>query len=197
MIYLPDPQYNPVHAKELNTHTLLQKGTTISKFIKNTGKFYDYNNKSYNVRLQVAKHLYLHSEFMKVVNKPGGMFDKFRLVVSEGLYEKESGETVSSNSITSYRTTGKAIVYELYDQYGNLAVESTFDLVNYLRIASRYDKLILSYDTFTGNSLHASIIAIMPTLSANSSWNVTFKYDLETQYNNIKQSSNEIVEIRV
>lgn len=192
MIYLPDPQYNPVHAKELNTNTLLQKGTSISKFIKNTGKFYDYNKKPYNVRLQVAKHLYLQSEFLKVAQN-----DKFRLVVSEGLYEKESGESVTSNSITSYRTTGKAIVYELYDQYGNLAVESTFDLVNYLRIASRYEKLILSYDTFTGNSLHASIIAIMPTLSANSSWNITFKYDLETQYNNIKQSSNEIIEIRV
>jgi len=86
-------------------------------------------------------------------------------------------------------------VYELYDEYGNLATQSTFDFVNYLRTASRYDKLILAYDTFTGNKLHASIVAIMPSVSLT--WSVNFGYNLETQFNNKVQSTNELVEIRV
>jgi len=197
MIYLPDPQYNPVHAKELNTNTLLQKGISISKFIKNTGNFYDYNNKTYNWRLRVAKQLYLQAEFMRSVKKPGGMFENFRLVVSEGLYAFGPKEPYSASSLNGQRQYGEAIVYELYDQYGKLATDNTFDLVNYLRITSRYNKLILAYDNFTGNGLNASVIAIMPKVSLGTSWDLTFKYDLETQYNNITQSTNEIVEFRV
>lgn len=193
MIYLPDPQYNPlfVSDKELTTKTLLQKGITIGKFLKNTGSHFDYDNLLYSRRLLIAKNLYLQGEFMRVAQKYG----QFRIVVSEGLYKPADRERVTSGGINDLRQTGRAIVYELYDEHGNLAVEPTFDVVNYLRTASRYDKLILAYDTFTGNSLHASIIAVMPSISG--SWNVKFKYDLETQYNNKKQSSNEIVEIRL
>jgi len=193
MIYLPDPQYNPnfVKDKELTTETLLQKGITIGKFLKNTGSHFDFDNGLYAERLTIARNLYLQGEFMRVAQRN----TKFRLVVSEGLYKPAEKERVTSGGINDLRQTGRAIVYELYDEDGNLAVESTFDVVNYLRIASRYDKLILAYDTFTGSDLHASIIAVMP--SVPSTFSVNFKYDLETQLNNKKQSSNEIIEIRL
>lgn len=191
MIYLPDPQYNPnfVKDKELTTKTSLQKGITIGKFLKNTGSNFDFDNKTYSDRLKIARNLYLQGEFMRVADKYG----QFKMVVSEGLYKPADRETPSG--INDYRQTGKAIVYELYDEYGNLATESTFDVVNYLRTSSRYDKLILAYDTFTGTKLHASIVAVMPTVS--SSWSVNFSYNLETQFNNKVQSTNELVEIRV
>jgi len=191
MIYLPDPQYNPnfIKDKELTTKTSLQKGITIGKFLKNTGSNFDFDNKTYSDRLKIARNLYLQGEFMRVADKYG----QFKMVVSEGLYQPADRETPSG--INDYRQTGKAIVYELYDEYGNLATESTFDVVNYLRTSSRYDKLILAYDTFTGTKLHASIVAVMPTVS--SSWSVNFSYNLETQFNNKVQSTNELVEIRV
>lgn len=191
MIYLPDPQYNPnfVKDKELTTKTLLQKGITIGKFLKNTGSNFDFDNKTYNNRLTIARNLYLQGEFMRVADKYG----KFKMIVSEGLYQPADKETPSG--VNNLRQTGRAIVYELYDEYGNLATQSTFDFVNYLRIASRYQKLILAYDTFTGNKLHASIIAEMPSVS--SSWSVNFSYNLETQFNNKIQATNELVEIRV
>jgi len=191
MIYLPDPQYNPnfVKDKELTTKTSLQKGITIGKFLKNTGSNFDFDNKTYSDRLKIARNLYLQGEFMRVADKYG----QFKMVVSEGLYQPADRETPSG--INDYRQTGKAIVYELYDEYGNLATESTFDVVNYLRTSSRYDKLILAYDTFTGTKLHASIVAVMPTVS--SSWSVNFGYNLETQFNNKIQATNELVEIRV
>jgi len=191
MIYLPDPQYNPnfVKDKELTTKTSLQKGITIGKFLKNTGSNFDFDNKTYSDRLKIARNLYLQGEFMRVADKYG----QFKMVVSEGLYQPADRE--SPSGINDYRQTGKAIVYELYDEYGNLATESTFDVVNYLRTSSRYDKLILAYDTFTGTKLHASIVAVMPTVS--SSWSVNFSYNLETQFNNKVQSTNELVEIRV
>jgi len=191
MIYLPDPQYNPnfVKDKELTTKTSLQKGITIGKFLKNTGSNFDFDNLRYSQRSLIARNLYLQGEFMRVADKYG----KFKMVVSEGLYQPADRETPSG--INDYRQTGKAIVYELYDEYGNLATQSTFDFVNYLRTASRYDKLILAYDTFTGNKLHASIVAIMPSVSLT--WSVNFGYNLETQFNNKVQSTNELVEIRV
>ena len=191
MIYLPDPQYNPnfIKDKELTTKTSLQKGITIGKFLKNTGSNFDFDNKTYSDRLKIARNLYLQGEFMRVADKYG----QFKMVVSEGLYQPADRERPSG--INDYRQTGKAIVYELYDEYGNLATESTFDVVNYLRTSSRYDKLILAYDTFTGTKLHASIVAVMPTVS--SSWSVNFSYNLETQFNNKVQSTNELVEIRV
>ena len=191
MIYLPDPQYNPnfVKDKELTTKTSLQKGITIGKFLKNTGSNFDFDNKTYSDRLKIARNLYLQGEFMRVADKYG----QFKMVVSEGLYQPADRE--SPSGINDYRQTGKAIVYELYDEYGNLATESSFDVVNYLRTSSRYDKLILAYDTFTGTKLHASIVAVMPTVS--SSWSVNFGYNLETQFNNKIQATNELVEIRV
>ena len=193
MIYLPDPQYNPnfIKDKELTTKTLLQKGITIGKFLKNTGSHFDFDNILYATRLTIARNLYLQGEFMRVAQRN----TKFRLVVSEGLYKPAEKENVTSGGINDLRQTGRAIVYELYNKNGNLAVDSTFDVVNYLRIASRYEKLILTYDTFTGSNLHASIVAIMP--SVPSTFSVNFKYDLETQLNNKKQSSNEIIEIRL
>ena len=191
MIYLPDPQYNPnfIKDKELTTKTSLQKGITIGKFLKNTGSNFDFDNKTYSDRLKIARNLYLQGEFIRVADKYG----QFKMVVSEGLYKPADRETPSG--INDHRQTGKAIVYELYDEYGNLATESTFDVVNYLRTSSRYDKLILAYDTFTGTKLHASIVAVMPTVS--SSWSVNFGYNLETQFNNKIQATNELVEIRV
>jgi len=193
MIYLPDPQYNPnfIDDKELTTKTLLQKSITIGKFLKNTGSHFDFDNMLYKARLTIARNLYLQGEFMKVAQRN----TKFRLVVAEGLYKPAEKETVTSSGINDLRQTGLAIVYELYDEHGNLAVNSTFDIVNYLRTSSRYDKLILAYDTFTGDSLHASIVAVMP--SVPSTFSMNFKYDLETQFNNKKQSTNEIIEIRV
>jgi hypothetical protein len=191
MIYLPDPQYNPVFVsdKELTTKTLLQKGITIGKFLKNTGSHFDYDNLLYSRRLLIAKNLYLQGEFIKVAQK----YSKLKMVVSEGLYKPAEKE--SPSGINDLRQTGRAIVYELYDEHGNLAVNSTFDMVNYLRTSARYDKLILAYDTFTGSTLHASIIAVMPSVS--DSWSVNFGYNLETQYNNKIQASNEIIEIRL
>lgn len=193
MIYLPDPQYNPNFVKdnELTTKTLLQKSITVGKFLKNTGTPFDFDNASYTERLTIARNLYLQGEFMRVAQRN----TKLRLVVSEGLYKPAEKENVTSGGINDLRQTGRAIVYELYDDDGNLAVNSTFDVVNYLRIASRFEKLILAYDTFTGSELHASIVAVMP--SVPSTFSVDFKYDLETQLNNKKQSSNEIIEIRL
>ena len=193
MIYLPDPNFNPnfVKDKELTTETLLQRGITIGKFLKNTGTPFDFDNMLHTARLTIPRNLYLQGEFIRVAQKRG----KYRMVVSEGLYKPAEKETVTSGGINDLRQTGRAIVYELYDQYGNLAVDSTFDMVNYLRTASRYEKLILAYDTFTSNKLHSSIIAVMP--SVPSTFSINFKYDLETQFNNKKQSTNEIIEIRV
>ncbi len=192
MIYLPDSIYNPVIYKDtLSSDTLLQNGISISRFTKNSGV--DYDNLSDTKKLEIAKNLYLHAELIQVVQRPGNEFDQYRLTVSGGLYNPT--EVVKSGSINDYRQTGRAVIYELYDMYGNIATENTFDLANYLRYGSRYNEIILDYDNYSNGVLHASIIVIMPEIK--NDWNVTFNYLLKTQYNNIEQSASELVEIRV
>jgi hypothetical protein len=179
MIYLPDSIYNPVIYKDtLSSDTLLQNSISISRFTKNSGV--DYDNLSDTKKLEIAKNLYLHAELIQVVQRPGNEFDQYRLTVSGGL---------------SFDNTGRAVIYELYDMYGNIATENTFDLANYLRYGSRYNEIILDYDNYSNGVLHASIIVIMPEIK--NDWNVTFNYLLKTQYNNIEQSASELVEIRV
>lgn len=196
MIYLPDPQYNPdfVLDENLNSKTKLSKRVTIGKFFVNTGSFFDYDNKSYADRLEIAKNLYLQAEAMKIMNITYGPFRDYRLVVSEGLYQPDVNETLSEGSVNFLRNKGRAIVYELYDKNGNIDVDNTFEFAVYAKDNLRFNKLILDYDKYENNKLHAGIILTMPQIKTG--WEMTFTQNIQTQFNNTIQSTGEFVEIK-
>jgi hypothetical protein len=57
-----------------------------------------------------------------------------------------------------------------------------------------YDKLTLDYDTFDpSGELTCSIILEMPEVP--TSWDVSYRYGLETTYNGALQTVNELLEI--
>lgn len=195
MIYLPDPTYNPQFRTIINENTLLDKSSSIGRFLVNTGEFYDFESKSLTDKQEIARNLILQVNAVNIINLryDGFPFRDYRLVVSEGLYKPSANETLSEGSVNSLRTKGRAIVYELYDSEGNLNIEKTFELVNFMKNACRFDKLILDYDTYE-SSLHASIIITTPQVSIN--WKATFKQEIHTQYNNVIQTTGEFVEIK-
>lgn len=104
------------------------------------------------------------------------------------------GETPSSGSINDLRRTGRTIGYQLIDKNGKTDPRKSFDLAVFWKDYLDYDKLTLDYDTFDpSGELTCSIILEMPEVS--TSWEVSYRYGLETTYNGALQTVNELLEI--
>ena len=115
--------------------------------------------------------------------------------VVEGLYRAEPGETLDvSDGINYLMSRGRAVVYELIDENGQVDNEKTFDLAIYLKNLLQFDKLILDYDIYNPDgSLNVQLILVMPEIIPP--WTVTYQNEVETRFNNYVQSTNELMEI--
>lgn len=104
------------------------------------------------------------------------------------------GERPSTNSVNDLRRTGRAIVYQLIDKTGKTDPRMSFDLAVFWKDYINYDKLSLDYDTFDPNGdLTCQIVLEMPEVP--STWEVSYKYGLETTYNGELQTKDELLEI--
>ena len=67
-------------------------------------------------------------------------------------------------------------------------------LANYWKNNLQFEKLILDYDTYNPDkSLNAHIILVMPEIV--SPWSATFTNEVETRFNNMVQSTDELIEV--
>ena len=148
-------------------------------------------------RLRLAKQYMLHTGVLQLINSSDSptQFKNFRLVPVEGLYRPESGEDLDvSDGINFLMSRGRTVVYELIDNKGNMAVEKTFDLAVYFKDNLNYEKMFLDYDNFNpDDSLNVQIIITMPEIIPP--YQVTYKNEFETRYNNITQATNELIEV--
>lgn len=104
------------------------------------------------------------------------------------------GEQPTGDSINDLRRDGRCIIYQLLDRNGKSDPSKSFDLAVYWKDYLNYDKLILDYDTWDpSGELTCSLILQMPTVP--ESYEVSFKYGLETTYNGEVQTKNELLEI--
>lgn len=194
---LPDPLYNPLLKTSIASNTKLAPGITIGRFFGSTG---DPTNidfiKDQATRKSIAKHLYLHANVLRSIQLDKGTFRNLRLDVAEGVYRPGPKETLTANSVNDLKTKGRAIVYELFDDQGDIALSETFDLAEYWKDTLNFDKMILSYDTIDpAGKLRAQIILIMPEVSDN--WTAKFNRLVETHFNNNVQTEGELVEIQL
>lgn len=105
-----------------------------------------------------------------------------------------TGEKPSGGSINDLRRTGRAIGYQLIDKNGKSDPRKSFDLAVVWKDYLDYDKLTLDYDTFDpSGALTCSIVLEMPEVP--TSWDVSYRYGLETTYNGALQTVNELLEI--
>ena len=194
---LPEPNFKPVFQDEITSRTRLAPGITMATFLGGSGDPVTLTHiLDDNVRLKLAKQYTLHARVLRAVNSYNAVkeFKDFRLQVVEGLYRAEEGEELDvSDGLNYLMSRGRAVVYELINMKGEIAIEKTFDLAVYLKDTLNFEKLILDYDNYNPDgSLNAQIIVIMPEITPP--WTVTYKNEVETRYNNFSQVTNELME---
>jgi len=190
----PNPIYDPRRKKTITERTKLARGINMAKFFGSHGDPITMDHMYVEDRYETAKYLYLHAQLMRSVIEDEGEFDEFRLIVSEGVYKPSETETIAAASVNDYRTYGRAIVYELRNRKGQIALKQTFKLAAWWKDSQQYEKMILDYDTYNvDGSLNAQIIVIMPELQ--DGYKASYQNRLETRYNNYVQATGELIEI--
>jgi len=197
---LPDAQYDPTFQPEITRRTRLAQSITLSKFLGSYGDPTSINHLTTEDKLLLAKQYYLHAQVMQTINSSPGLrgakgFEKFRLVVSEGYYREGPTENLDvTDGINYLKTNGRAVVYEVIGEDGQIAFDKTFDLAVYLKNNINYDKIILNYDSYDPNGkLHVDIVLVMPEIIAP--WSVTYNEVIETRFNNAVQATGEFLEV--
>ena len=194
MIIVVDPVFNPNKQSSISASTKLGPGVTIAKFLGAYGDRTAFNHVGSNDdRKQIARQLYLQAEMMRVIQGNIELFNDVRLIVSEGIYREGPTETLAGD--TSKKNKGELVYYQVINKNGIIDFEKTFDIAEYWKDYTNFNELRLDYDTYNPDgSLTASIGIEMPTVS--ETFNVNFKNDVKTFFNNSLQSADELVEIK-
>ena len=194
MIIVVDPVFNPNKQSSISASTKLGPGVTIAKFLGAYGDRTAFNHVGSNDdRKQIARQLYLQAEMMRVIQGNIELFNDVRLIVSEGIYREGPKETLAGD--TSKKNKGELVYYQVIDKNGKLDFEKSFDIAEYWKDYTNFDELRLDYDTYNPDgSLTVSIGVLMPTV--DEGFNVNFKNDVKTFFNNSLQSADELVEIK-
>ena len=194
MIIVVDPVFNPNKSGNVSSATKLGPGVTVAKFLGAYGDRTAFNHVGSNDdRKQIARQLYLQAEMMRVIQGNIELFNDVRLIVSEGIYREGPTETLAGD--TSKKNKGELVYYQVIDKNGKLDFEKSFDIAEYWKDYTNFDELRLDYDTYNPDgSLTVSIGVLMPTV--DEGFNVNFKNDVKTFFNNSLQSADELVEIK-
>ena len=93
------------------------------------------------------------------------------------------------------KSKGELVYYQVIGKDGTIDFEKTFDIAEYWKDYTNYDELRLDYDTYNPDgTLTASIGVLMPVV--DQTFEVNFKNDVKTFFNNSLQSRDELVEIK-
>lgn len=192
---LIDPIYNPQFQVDINSNTKLASGITMAKFLGAYGDRTSFNHESFNfVRRQIARNLVLHAMAMKTITENPIHFNDVRLIVSEGVLDTTEPTYRFADDISLQKSKGELIYYQVIGQDGLIDFEKTFEVAEYWKDFVQFEKIILDYDEYnTDESLTASIGLLMPSIPED--FNVQFKKEVETQFNNHIQSKGELIEI--
>jgi hypothetical protein len=187
-----DPQYDP-RLFDITEHTELQKGVRIARFLGSRGDRTNFDKIGTNAeRQEIAKHLVPHANLLREFMDDDDLFEDYRLVVAESVTTEP---VIIEGGMTDLKAKGRAVVYELYGPDGNIAHEKTFDLAVWWKDSLKFEKMILDYDTydFQTGALNTQLIIIMPEFEPGG-YKTSYLNEIETRYNNVVQSTNELVE---
>jgi len=214
--FIPDSRYNPMRImgdprriansnleslgkkiSVLNTgKALLGAGIPISTFLLEGVRLTDVTL-SIKENLTLTRQLLLQAEVIKF-KKANKQFEDQNLTVVEGVYNKYSGENLTSSpaSIPFLATSGRAITYELHDSSNKQSAEVSFNFA--VRLAESlfgYDKILLNYDTLQEDKLNIQITVVMPEVDEDYNPIGLTQFKLETVYNNEVLSQDDLIEI--
>ena len=194
---VPSQLYNPeaqfVRDGVIDAKTALAKGIKVGRFLGGHGDPQTLNAITDDTeRVQIAKNLYLHAEFMYSIQEHLNDRNRYSLQVVEGFYTPT--EELEVDSLNYKMSKGQCVVYELRDRNGLIPIQHTFDLATHIKDFYNFEKMILDYDTYNPNGeLNVQIILVMPTVTAQ--WTVVYENEIETRYNNYVQTNGELIEL--
>jgi len=140
-------------------------------------------------KAKIINNLYLQAEILKAA-RSRKEFQQYRIEVQAGVYRYNPVETRTTGSLTDLRAQGRAIAYDVRSFRGNISIQMTFTLARYLLRYPFYDKLIMDYNTFSGQELDSRVYVILPDMSGGIPANIKFKRETETRYNGSVISGN-------
>ena len=190
--FLPDLRFLPDALTSVTSATEINDGITLGTFMK--GVTLDHIPELAD-RIQLVRNLLPHAEILKIVRDNDTRFSEYQLVVVEGIYKPAPEEKVteSEDNHNFLAQTGRAIAYELRKN-GVPDNDKTVELARYLNVfLPHFDKLIIDYDTYVGGEISAQILIHTPVIPSN--YNISFKKQTVTMYNNNIQTSGQIVEV--
>lgn len=195
----PNQLYNPelqlVDQGVIDARTQLGPSVKLGTFLGGYGEPVTMNHVTDETeRVQIAKNLYLHAQFMNAAQTFLYKNNRHNINVVEGFYKAEEGETLEIDSLNYQMTKGQAVVYEVIDRNGLVSIRETFRLAEYVKDFMQFEKMILDYDTYDpSGELNVQIIMVMPEVTPQ--WTVSYDNKIETRYNNHVQTNGELVEI--
>ena len=192
-ILIVDPIYNPNLVATITSATKLGPGISIAKFLGAYGDRTAFNHiGTKKEREAIARQLYLQAEMMRMINGNINLFNKVRLVVSEGIYKAGPTETLSGDTLL--KSKGELVYYQVIGNDGIVDLETTFDVAEYWKDYADYGEIRLDYDSYNPDgTLTAQIGIQMPTIGED--FNVNFVKQIKTFFNGNLQSDGELVEI--
>ena len=192
-ILVVDPVYNPNLVATITSATKLGPGITIAKFLGAYGDRTSFNHiGTKKEREAIARQLYLQAEMMRMINGNIDLFNKVRLIVSEGIYRAGPDETLSGDTLL--KSKGELVYYQVIGNDGIVDLETTFDIAEYWKDYADYGEIRLDYDSYNpDNTLTAQIGVQMPTVGED--FNVNFTRMIKTFFNGQLQSDGEFIEV--
>lgn len=195
MILLPDPLYNPnyIDVDNLTPSTKLAPNVPLAKFLGSYGdKMALRRIQDPIVRSQLVRNLYPHAELLRSISLGKDLFPTVNVIVSEGVYRHQSIRGIAGENIK--KSDGRLVVYQVVDTNGRVDNDKTFEIAEYWKDYFHFGKITLEYDTYSPDGkLNSQIAVEMPVIP--STFNVTFKYEVETKYNHTVLARDELLEI--
>ena len=209
--FTPNNKYNPtlidprgLGAKAINPKTLVALGIPISTFLSGVGGTTNIGHlATFDERSTLMRQLVLQAEVIKFCKNNEEKFEDFRLVVAEGVYRPAELEVLEKDSIPDLRRTGRAIVYELFDDDGEMDIENSFEFAEALSDGLfGYDKIQLDYDKIDPekDGVHVQITVVMPEVDeefdiVGGGEGGQPAFSVATTYNNTSISTSDLVEV--
>jgi hypothetical protein len=209
--FLADPIYNPDLVGFVDCETKLGPGVSMSSFLGSYG-----NRASIDyipdqpTRHKIARNLYLHAE---IIRQFTGLeeFREYSLVIAESISPEADGSYSGylQDNDENALSTGRAVVYQLFDAAGNMAHNKIFDLAVFWKDSIPFGKLHLDYDTYNPDgSFASSIVLFVPRITEDtipstvpgkdpvSAWQINDPIkEVNTYFNGYLQTKGDLVEI--
>jgi hypothetical protein len=128
-------------------------------------------------------------------------FNEYNIVVAESVYRAGVDEVIVPDSISAKKIDGRAVVYQLFNARGDVALSETYDLALFWKDYINYKLLSLQYDTLDPlGEPCASIVLEMPTVDdtfnpAFQDQSERFLGTVDTTLNGVNMAQGELIEL--